>query len=75
VVADSGVTAPFQAQLGWNAVDGSSDTRDTGGHGRRRDRRCGHLRLPDRRCGSRRLRLVDQGLIASGSWAAGTAPA
>jgi subtilisin family serine protease len=75
-VVDSGVNGPVPGLVpGWNAVDGSSDTRDTGGHG------TGVAIVAAAACGGCRIlpvRITDdsgsstQGLVASGiRWAAG----
>jgi hypothetical protein len=74
-VVDSGVDGPLPGLLpGWNAVDGSTDTRDTGGHG------TGVAIVAAATCGGCRIlpvRITDesgsstQGLVASGiRWAA-----
>jgi subtilisin family serine protease len=75
-VVDSGVDEPVPGLVpGWSAVDGSSDTRDTGGHG------TGVAIVAAATCGGCRIlpvRITDdsgsstQGLVASGiRWAAG----
>jgi subtilisin family serine protease len=75
-VVDSGVNGPVPGLLpGWNAVDGSADTRDTGGHG------TGVAIVAAATCGGCRIlpvRITDdsgsstQGLVAAGiRWAAG----
>jgi subtilisin family serine protease len=75
-VVDSGVNGPVPGLVpGWNAVDGSVDTRDTGGHG------TGVAIVAAATCGGCRIlpvRITDdsgsstQGLVASGiRWAAG----
>jgi len=75
-VVDSGVDGPVPGLVpGWNAVDGSADTRDTGGHG------TGVASVAAATCGGCRImpvRITDesgsstQGLVASGiRWAAG----
>jgi hypothetical protein len=74
-VVDSGVNGPVPGLVpGWNAVDGSADTRDTGGHG------TGVAIVAAATCGGCRIlpvRITDasgsstQGLVASGiRWAA-----
>jgi subtilisin family serine protease len=75
-VVDSGVDGPIPGLVpGWNAVDGSADTRDRGGHG------TGVAIVAAATCGGCRIlpvRITDdsgsstQGLVASGiRWAAG----
>lgn len=75
-VVDSGVDGPVPGLVpGWNAVDGSSDTHDAGGHG------TGVAIVAAGACGGCRIlpvRITDdsgsstQGLVASGiRWAAG----
>jgi len=75
-VVDSGVDAPVPGLVpGWNAVDGSADTHDSGGHG------TGVAIVAAATCGGCRIlpvRITDdlgsstQGLVASGiRWAAG----
>ncbi len=74
-VVDSGVDGPVPGLVpGWNAVEGSADTRDTGGHG------TGVAIVAAATCGGCRIlpvRITDdsgsstQGVIASGiRWAA-----